>query len=206
MMAIFLEKSNQQSTRDKILMSALILFVEKGFFKTSITDLVKHSGISNGSIYHQFNDKQQVAEALMEELISYVENQQASILKTQSTAWDCYYNLTQWLLQAAIEQPHMMQFILKAQHQEFLPDNPPICSSKPFLNLRDVIQDGMHKGEIKQMDLMVASSIAFGGPLRLIQLGLDGLLERPINDYLEEITQTAWLALKTEQQKASPAS
>lgn len=192
----FLEPKDNAPTRDKIMQSALYLFVEKGFFNTSIPDLVKHSGVSNGSIYHQFKDKQQLAEQLMDELIIYIEKEQSVIFANHHQSWDRYYQLSKWLLDAAESNPHMMQFILKAQHQEFLPKRPPICSSQPFLNLRDVIQKAMKKGDIKQMDVMVAASIAFGGTLRLIQLGLDGLLDKSLPSYLDEITQTGWAAIK----------
>lgn len=194
-MPLFLE-SEKQTTRNKILQSALILFVEKGFFKTSMPDLVKHSGVSNGSIYYHFNDKQQVAEALMQALIDYIEKEQQLILQEHESTWDRYYYLTAWMFEATTKQPQLMQFVLKAQHQEFLPNSTPICSSQPFLNLRDVIAKGMQQQELMQMDLMIAASIAFGGPLRLIQLSLDGILEKPIGDYLDEITQKTWLAIK----------
>ncbi len=193
-MTTFLDPNNS-TTRSKILNSALILFVEKGFFNTSITDLVKHSGVSTGSIYHSFKDKQDLAENLINELITYIQQEQDEILAQYRTCWDRYYHLCKWIIENAEQKPHMMQFILKAQHQEFMPDRPPICSSKPFLNLRDVIRSGIEDGELKEMDLMVAAAISFGGTLRLVQLGLDGLLERPLSSYLEEITATTWQAI-----------
>lgn len=195
-MDTFLSPKNKLKTRDKVLKSALILFVEKGFFNTSISDLVKHSGVSSGSIYHSFKDKQALSEALIQELIVFIEEQQQTILKQHSHSWDRFYQLCKWKLETAEENPHMMQFILKAQHQEFMPNYPPICSSKPFLTLRDIIRQGMENQEVKEMDVMIATSITFGGVLRLIQLRLDGLLEKPLPSYLDEITKTSWQAIQ----------
>lgn len=192
----FLTVSKKMKTRDKILRSALILFVEKGFFNTSISDLVKFSGVSSGSIYHSFKDKQDLAETLIEELIAYIEHEQQNILAQYTTTWDRYYQLSKSILESAENNPQMMQFILRAQHQEFMPEHPPICSSKPFMTLRDVINQGIEEGELREMDIMLAASLAFGGILRIVQLKLDGLVEKPLTDYLEEITQTSWLALK----------
>lgn len=201
-MKLFLA-ATKQTTRNKILQSALLLFVEKGFFKTSMPDLVQHSGVSNGSIYYHFKDKQQVAEGLMSELINYIEEEQKQILSQYSSTWERYYQLTAWMFQASEQQPHLMQFVLKAQHQEFLPESPPICSSKPFLNLRDVIAHGMQHNEIKQMDIMVAAALAFGAPLRLIQLSLDKMLDQPLTHYLDDITHHAWLALSMDESPIS---
>ena len=47
-------------------------FVKKGFFNTSIPDLVEDSGVSTGSIYHAFKDKQSIAESLMETLLEQI--------------------------------------------------------------------------------------------------------------------------------------
>ena len=194
-MGIFKPSDKLSETKAKILNSALHLFVEKGFFNTSIPDLVKHSGVSTGSIYHSFKDKQNLAEMLLQELVELIENQQNRILDQHQDIWSQYYYLCKWLLEVTEAEPQLMQFVIKAQHQEFMPDSPPICSAKPFLTLRGVIQKGMECGEIKQMDLMVAASIAFGGVLRLIQLRLDGLISEPLPNHLEDITHNSWQAI-----------
>ena len=54
----------------------------------------------------------------------------------------------------------------------------------------------MENQEVKEMDVMIATSITFGGVLRLIQLRLDGLLEKPLPSYLDEITKTSWQAIQ----------
>ena len=36
------------------------------------------------------------------------------------------------LFRLAEQEPRMMQFILLAQHREYLPEEPPICSSSHF--------------------------------------------------------------------------
>lgn len=188
----FLANQQLSQVKLKILNSALELFVEKGFFNTSIPDLVKHSGVSTGSIYHSFKDKQAIAEALTQTLLEQIEAQQNQILNQYESSWDRFYHLCKWMMDTAETYPHVMQFILTARHKEFMPDSLPICSAQPFMTLRDVIQQGMQRGELKNMDLMVAASSSYGGVLRLIQLSLDGLLEQPLHLYLNDITKTCW--------------
>ncbi len=188
----FLHSSELSNVKLKVLNSALQLFVEKGFFNTSIPDLVRHSGVSTGSIYHSFKDKQSIAELLMHTLLQQVEVEQQQILQQYQSSWDRFYQLSKWMMDTAEHHPHAMQFILNARHKEFMPDTPPICSAKPFMTLRDVIQQGMDEGVLQRMDVMVAAASCYGGVLRLIQLGLDGLLEQPLPSYLDEITQTCW--------------
>ncbi|BBP44380.1 TetR/AcrR family transcriptional regulator [Thiosulfativibrio zosterae] len=188
----YLNPAGFSDAKKKILNSALTLFVEKGFFNTSIPDLVAHSGVSTGSIYHGFKDKQKIAETLMQQLLLQIEAEQSSILEQHQDAWSRFYALSAWLMQTAQNHPHVMRFILNARHKEFMPELDPICSSQPFMTLRSVIQQGMDEGCVRQMDLMVAASSSYGGVLRLIQLGLDQMLERPIISYLDDITHCCW--------------
>ena len=192
---MYLQNSHLNKTKLAILNSALILFVEKGYFNTSISDLVKHSGVSTGSIYHGFNDKEAIADTLMQSLLTQIEGEQIQVLARYKSSWERFYHLSKWMLTTAETYPHVMQFILTARHKEFLPEVLPICSAKPFMNLRAVIQQGMDEGDLKQMDIMVAAACAYGGVLRLIQLGLDGLLEDPLNQYLDDITNTCWRSI-----------
>ncbi|MEA3406193.1 MAG: TetR/AcrR family transcriptional regulator [Pseudomonadota bacterium] len=193
----FLVNDQLSKAKIKVLNSALELFVEKGFFNTSIPDLVKHSGVSTGSIYHGFKDKQAIAEALMQTLLMQIEQQQNQILNQYASSWERFYQLCKWMMDTAETYPHVMEFILSARHKEFMPDSLPICSAKPFMILRDVIQQGIQQGDLKNMDVMVAAASSYGGVLRLIQLSLDGLLEQPLSYYLDDITKTCWQSIVT---------
>jgi len=61
-------QSRGRKSLEKILLSSRDLFVENGYEQTSIADISRHSGVSVGSIYHRFSDKQTI---LYEILDSY---------------------------------------------------------------------------------------------------------------------------------------
>ena len=48
-------------TRDRILASARELFFSKGLDETSIAEICRHSGVSNGSLFHHFPTKEAIA-------------------------------------------------------------------------------------------------------------------------------------------------
>ncbi|MGY4098779.1 TetR/AcrR family transcriptional regulator [Nocardia sp. R16R-3T] len=58
------------ATKQAVLDAARVLFVIQGYEATSINDLVKASGVSVGSIYHQFGGKAEVFMALAHEALS----------------------------------------------------------------------------------------------------------------------------------------
>ena len=65
-MPIAKTKQNKER-RQKLLESAVILFIEKGYFNTSIRDIIVLSEIGTGTFYNYFIDKEDVLKALLEE-------------------------------------------------------------------------------------------------------------------------------------------
>jgi len=57
---------NKQTSREKILQSAVQLFLGEGYEATSVNDICKHAGVSKGSFYHYFETKQVLFLSLME--------------------------------------------------------------------------------------------------------------------------------------------
>lgn len=53
-------KSHKETTRKKILNSAITLFSTRGFDQVSIDDLMKHAGLTRGAFYAHFESKQAV--------------------------------------------------------------------------------------------------------------------------------------------------
>ncbi|MEQ8175065.1 MAG: TetR/AcrR family transcriptional regulator [Syntrophomonadaceae bacterium] len=58
-------KQNKQR-REKLLDCALDLFITKGYFNTSIRDIIVASGFGTGTFYNYFVDKEDVLKALLE--------------------------------------------------------------------------------------------------------------------------------------------
>lgn len=54
------------STRDRLVFTALRLFSEKGYLSTSVADILREAGANSGSLYHAFPTKQDVLIAVLE--------------------------------------------------------------------------------------------------------------------------------------------
>ncbi|MED4533373.1 TetR/AcrR family transcriptional regulator [Metabacillus fastidiosus] len=68
------KKHNPQETIQTILSVSAKLFLEKGFDKTSIKDITETAGISKGAIYHHFQSKDEILNAVTEMQAQNVEN------------------------------------------------------------------------------------------------------------------------------------
>ncbi len=183
------------NARDKVMNTALRLFTEKGYFNTSMRDITRESSVSTGSVYHYFKDKQGVALALYESLIERMSNELEQIRQAHETAHDQCRAVVELLFRITDREPEAMTFMLYIKHREFLPSERPVCSSTPFRMMRAMVEEGMARGEIEPRDLMVASNCLFGGAVRTITTHLDGILEKPLHDYLDDVWTCSWRAV-----------
>lgn len=185
----------QLNTQQQILTATLRLFSEKGYFNTSVRDISRESGVSIGSIYHHFKDKEGVASAVYNNLLDRMLTELTTIKVNNTTAHDRCRAVIAFLFDITEQEPDVMEFMLYSKHREFLPDENPVCSSKPFEMMREMVREGMVSGEIQVMDLMVASSCLFGGSMRMITSRLDKLIKTPLPSYLDSIWSCSWKAV-----------
>ena len=177
---------------ERIIAAALQLFTRRGYFNTSVPDMAQAAQVSVGSIYHYFKNKEDVARALSENLTDGLQGELDRIAQKHDTVHDRCRATIAVLFELTESNRDAMEFMLYAKHREFLPVARPICSSKPFETMRGFVQDGMERGEIRRMDIMVASSCLFGGAIRLITARLDGVLAEPLPDMLDATWECAW--------------
>lgn len=179
-------------SRDKVLATALELFTRKGYFNTSMRDITRESGVSTGSVYHHFRDKEGVALALYQSLIARMRRELEQIMARHDSAHDQCRAVVELLFRITEQEPAVMSFMLYVKHREFLPEERPVCSSEPFELMRTMVHRGMERGEIERCDLLVASTCLFGGAIRMITSRLDGLADRPLENYLDEVWACSW--------------
>ena len=184
--------SRPEPTREKVIATALRLFTSKGYFNTSMRDITQQSKVSTGSVYHHFRDKEGVASALYRDLIARMCDELQRIIDTHDSAHDQCKAVIARLFEITETEPELMAFVLYVKHREFLPEERPVCSSEPFRMMRSMVQRGMERGEIQARDTLAASSCLFGGAIRLITSQLDGILEKPLERYLDDVWTCSW--------------
>ena len=185
-------RAGQQDVRDLILQTGLNLFSTHGYFNTSIHDIRKSADISIGSIYHYFKGKEAIAKALYDELVQNMNGEIAEIIKIHDSARACSKALVHYLFRMTDDAPTIIEYMLHAKHREFMPDEPPFCSAKPFEMIKKMVQKGMPNGEIRKMNPIVATTCLFGASFRFIHLHLDGTIKGPLEPYANEIWENSW--------------
>lgn len=184
-----------RDVRRQVLDAALRLFTRDGYFKTSVHDVARTSGVSVGSIYHHFNDKEGIARALYADLAERMVELLEGIHRDYASTHDRCRAVVAALFDMTENEPEAMEFMLYAKHREFLPDETPVCSSRAFEMMRMFVAEGMSSGEIQTLDPMVASTCLFGGAIRMITARLDGVVTKPLTAYLDQVWACSWRSI-----------
>lgn len=176
----------------RILTAALDLFVERGFHNVSVHDVQKNADVSIGSIYKHFGGKEGIAKALYYHLLNEFEEMIQDVIAADMSNKERCNSIIQLLFEYTESHRNIISYMLHAKHREFLPDEPPICSATPFKAMRNIVQQGIEQGEIRQGDPWVVAATVFGGAIRMIHLRLDGVIEEPLPGYYDEVVSCMW--------------
>ena len=176
----------------RILTAALTLFVKNGYHNVSVHDVQKVANVSIGSIYKHFGGKEGIANKLYYHLLNEMDELLDRAIKDKESTKEKCEEIIRLLFKYTESHHDIIAFIFQPNHHDFLPDEPPICSTSPFKRMREIIREGMDKGEIKEMSTEVAASALFGVAIRMIQLRLDKIIEAPLPSYLEEVYNASW--------------
>ena len=187
--------------RTRILAAALKLFVEKGYFNTNVPDLSRESRCSVGSIYHNFKNKQEVAEALYEESIGSFRRELGRALA--DTPADnperMVKNLVRFLLEFAEVNHQVSRYLWLCRHQEFIEGSIPqptrVGTDDLGRKLTRSLKQAMRAGIIHPMKAQVLWSVLFGIPLGYLRDWLDGFHKEPPTTASVDLGEACWRAL-----------
>jgi len=185
-------KLKTKDKKQRILDVALRLFTKRGYFSTSVHDIQHEAQVSIGSIYHHFGNKEAIAKALFDSIEEKMYTAITSIINEYNSSEDRCKAIIFYLFDVTESNPEFMDYMLYAKHRDFLQIEKPVCSSRPFFLMKEIVASGIATGEIRKIDINVAATSIFGGPIRLIFLKLDGVLERNLSGYFSESWECSW--------------
>ncbi|WP_459990629.1 TetR/AcrR family transcriptional regulator [Methylosoma difficile] len=193
------EKDNLHSkaeTQDEILLAALKLFAQKGYFNTSLLDIAEAAGIKTTStLYQHFKSKQMIAAKLYANIIDSLNISIDDIRRRNQKPSEQLRGIVDLLFKLTDEAPYVMQFLLVLKLNEFLPDEKPLLETPPFIKINKIIQAGIRAGEIRSIDAMLVFGYFFGIINQTLKLVLSGDLDKKADAYQSQCWLAAWNAI-----------
>ena len=173
--AVSLKAQQSAVTRRAILDACLKLFARHGFSTTSIDDIASAAGITKGAVYWHFENKEELFQAILEEIRArWVESVQQPLskesapVKRLAALFDCYSRL----FAEAPEICLFLQRILLENHKEFSPQVARVFAQTARFIAR-IIDDGKARGMFRRdLDSIVTAHMILGSLSGAVQQSL----------------------------------
>ncbi|MDR2337942.1 MAG: TetR/AcrR family transcriptional regulator [Deltaproteobacteria bacterium] len=188
-----------QGPKERILTTALELFVEKGYFNTNIPDISSSSKCSVGSIYHHFLNKEEIASHLYEVGIKKFRSAITEVIDINEHPKKVFKAIVIAFLYFSEHNKSLAKYLWLARHNEFLSRK----VTKPTVvgfdilgrQLTKVIKKAIHNGDIAPLNAEVIWTLIFGLSLSYILDWLDGTAKVSPSEIAPVIAEASWSAL-----------
>jgi AcrR family transcriptional regulator len=183
----------QSEVQDEILLAALKLFVEKGYFNTSLIDIKDAAGIkTTATIYQHFKTKQMIAAQLHANILDSLNVSIDDIKRKNEKPSEQLRGIVDLLFKLTDEAPDVMQFLLIVNVNEFLPGAKPRHESTPFIKIIRIIEAGVKAGELRNITPQLGYAEFFGIIENILKLVLTGFFDRKADFYQSQAWLAAW--------------
>jgi AcrR family transcriptional regulator len=151
--------------REKILVTALTLFTERGFFGTPTSLISKNAGVATGTLFFYFPTKEELIDTLYRHIKSEAAQEMCRDFPGEKTALAKLrrigFNAIAW----GIENPAKQKFMEQFAYSPFVSTTAHEEGMSHFLFLKDLVGDGIREGTIRNIDpdllfCMMASSLS----------------------------------------------
>ncbi|MFD2169923.1 TetR/AcrR family transcriptional regulator [Tumebacillus lipolyticus] len=181
--------------RQAILEAAAKRFSRDGFHETKVGEIAEDAGIAKGTVYLHFKDK----ESLLAEVVRYQMSSYHKHIKEQMAPYESAADkLRAFASHKVTEFPRMVKFyklnfahMLKFKANESFEQEMKAEHGVLFNFLVDVIQQGIDRGEFREMNATDAALIITGTMQAYMHTAMSGVVEEKNSEDAEALINLA---------------
>ncbi len=148
------------STRDKIVKSAVGLFIKQGVAKTTTKQIASSASVAEGSIYRYFPSKDELAWQVFKDYHQYLAVQLRESVSQDLSIKGKINSLVNCFLTMADEDWLMFRYYLTSQHTHM--ENVTKDMLTPYQVLTSIVEEAIESGEIKAKNINVVTAMMMG--------------------------------------------
>ena len=185
---------------EKILDAALMLFSTQGFYATTIPDIAKAMGMSVGNIYNYFSSKEMLAKEIIKYSSDILGSEIRKVNESEGSAKEKISKIVAIYFEMASSKPQHINYFLRVYlaNKEVFKDGCEgmVCVSSFITELMIFFEEGVAKGELRNQDFFSAFGLFMGYLGGFVFLNGEGVLDKPLTHYVDEISLNIYNALK----------
>jgi AcrR family transcriptional regulator len=186
-------------TRTRILEAALACFLERGYEQTTVAQIRRHSGVSNGALFHHFDSKEAIADALyVDAIASFHEGLWQLLGRRPDSVPAAVRGVIAHQLGWIEAHPAQARFVYMRGHLDW---DTPGASAVASLNrelgeaFRAWMAPARERGELRPNSMLVLTAIVSAPAHAIAQRWLAGQLQLPPRAYVDELALAACAGL-----------
>ena len=190
----------KQERKLQIIRTACKLFAEKGYYNTTMPDIAKELGMSVGNLYNYFSSKEELAKEIMVTVSRWVAERIRKINEKDIPTKEKIYELVKSFIDIALKEPELIHYFLRvflSNREVFEEDCLGFaCVGDVVTEIGVLLSEGVAKGEFRNQDFFSAFVTIMGPMGGIVFLHGEGVLQKSLKEYAEEIAENIWRALK----------
>ena len=183
------------NTRERIEEAATRLFVLKGIADTSVRDITREVGISEGALYRHFESKEDLVWQTFEQNYTAFASELESLAARESTARQKVGAMIRGFCRAHDDNPTVFNFLVFVQHGQLakLAEDAPT----PVTVMRSVLVRAIENGEIPRQDPDLATALVLGAVLQPATFAAYGRIALKLEPVSDRLVAAAWAAVNS---------
>ncbi len=190
----------KEEKKINIMEASLKLFSTKGFYNTTIPDIAKSLGMSVGNMYNYFKSKEALAMAIMQYTSDILGEKIKKINSMNISVYEKIKLITTMYFDIANNKPEMIEYFLRVylSNRDVFQNGCEgmICVSAFVTEIMIFFEEGVRSGELRDQDFFSAFGLFMGYLGGMVFLKGENVLQKPLEEYIEDISQNIYLALK----------
>ena len=185
--------------RRQIISAALSCFVEDGYANTTMDDIRLRSGASNGSIYHHFKSKEQLAAAVYLEGILDYQNGFLAVMRKSKQARKGVRSAISYHLHWVSLKPEWARYLLQMGNTNLASLSQEAISESNLAFFGEIavwFENRMKDGEVRRLPIEICLPLLLAPCYEFSRLWLAGLAQSDISSASKMLSDAAWAALK----------
>ncbi len=148
------------STRDKIVKSAVDLFIEQGVAKTTTREIAALASVAEGSIYRYFPSKDELAWQVFVDYHQQLATQLQQSVEDEKGITNKIDSLVSCFLKMADEDWLMFRYYITSQHTHMKRIGEELLT--PYTVIFKIIKEAIEARELNQFDVKVMTAMVMG--------------------------------------------
>ena len=178
--------------KQRIDAAALHLFAERGADATPVPMIAERAGVAVGSLYRYYANKEELVARLYGENYARLAKELERVAAEVASTRDKITAMVRFICNFFDREWDLARFLLLEQHVRL---KSYAGVANPVDIVRDVLIEGVRRGEVRKLDAMLATALVMGPVVQAATFRTYGRLNRPLSDAADEIVCGVWAAV-----------